>query len=55
MTYWALANLPFFDVEDEHLVKCDLWVGADWFYVRSSWLWIAAFYQIGAAMRRLIP
>jgi hypothetical protein len=22
-----LANLPFFDIEDEHLVKCDLWVG----------------------------
>jgi hypothetical protein len=23
MTYWALANLPFFDIEDEHLMKCD--------------------------------
>jgi hypothetical protein len=22
-----LANLPFFDIEDEHLMKCDLWVG----------------------------
>ena len=35
----ALANSPFFDIEDEHLVKCDLWLAstvalelADWFY-----------------------
>jgi hypothetical protein len=35
----ALANSPFFDIEDDHLVKCDLWLTAtialelaDWFY-----------------------
>ena len=35
----ALANSPFFDIEDNHLVKCDLWLAstialelADWFY-----------------------
>jgi hypothetical protein len=34
-----LANSPFFDIEDNHLVKCDLWLAstialelADWFY-----------------------
>jgi hypothetical protein len=54
-----LANLPFFDIEDEHLVKCDLWVGRfNWptgSMSFSSWLWIAAFDQTGAAMRRLVP
>jgi hypothetical protein len=42
-----LANLPFFDIEDEHLVKCDLWIGRlNWptgSMSCSSWLWIAAF------------
>jgi hypothetical protein len=35
----GLANSPFFDIEDDHLVMCDLWLAstvalelADWFY-----------------------
>jgi hypothetical protein len=42
-----LENLPFFDIEDEHLVKCDLWIGRlNWptgSMSCSSWLWIAPF------------
>jgi hypothetical protein len=59
MTHWRLGELPFFDIEDEHLVKCDLWVG------RLNWptgsmsvqagFGLPLFCQIGAAMRRLIP
>jgi hypothetical protein len=27
MTYWCVGELTFLRIEDEHLVKCDLWVG----------------------------